>query len=289
MTQTESEEITTKELSSPETSIFYYPDIKSAVGLFFMLMLYMIIVAIPGAIFLLSERILHLWFLRPIISLLMYVISFLITIRYALKKSKKVQGYYSKISFKKIQPWLVPVIIICTLALVILLEQVANWIPMPNSVEKFFEDAFKDDVFSIINITIAAPILEEILCRGVILNGLLKNYSPYKAILISAIFFGAMHLNPWQAIPAFFGGLFIGWIYYKTRSVIPGMIIHATINTTGVVFMVVLHIKNSLPSVWELPYYLIACAISIAVFAAGCIIIDKKIPTTDHPVNFDYP
>jgi hypothetical protein len=241
----------------------------------------MIIVAIPGAIILLSEHSLGLPYFKPVLNLLMYVISFLITIRYALKKSKKVQGYSSKISFKKTQPWLVPVVIICTLALVILLEQVANWIPMPKSVEKFFENAFKNDVFSIINITIAAPILEEILCRGVILNGLLKNYSPNKAILISAIFFGAMHLNPWQAIPAFFGGLFIGWIYYKTRSVIPGMIIHATINTMGVIFLFVLHIKNSLLSVWGLPYYLIACVISIAIFAAGCIIINKKIPGID--------
>ena len=121
------------------------------------------------------------------------------------------------------------------------------------------------------------------------MNGLLKNYSPYKAILISAIFFGAMHLNPWQAIPAFFGGLFIGWIYYKTWSVIPGVIIHATINTTGVIFMFVLHIKDSLLSVWGLPYYLIACVISIVVFVAGCMIINKKITINDHPVNFDYP
>ncbi len=132
MTQTESEDISIPELSSPEVPReFNYPDIKSTVGLFFMLILFMILVAIPGAIFLLSERILHLWFLKPVVSLLMYVISFLIAIRYALKKSKKVQGYSSKISFKKIQPWLTPVIIICTLALVILLEQVANWIPMP--------------------------------------------------------------------------------------------------------------------------------------------------------------
>lgn len=290
MTQTESEDITTTELTSLEAPRqLNYPDIKSTVGLFFMLILFMIIVGIPGVIIFIAEHSLHLPYLKPIVSLLLYIFSFLLTIRYAIKKSKKLQGYSIKINFNRVQLWLIPVVIICTLALIILIEQASNWIPMPKSVQKMFEDAFTGDVFSIINLTIAAPILEEILCRGVILNGLLKNYSPNKAILISAIFFGAMHLNPWQAIPAFFGGLFIGWVYYKTRTVIPGMIIHATINTMAVIFMFVLHIKNSLLSVWGLPYYLIACVISIVVFAAGCIIINKKIPTIDHPVNFDNP
>src|ERR1700744_6540945 len=189
MTQTQSEDITIPyQLSSEVTHKFNYPDIKSTIGLFFMLILFMILVAIPGVILLIAEHSLHLAYLKPVVSLLLYITTFLLTIRYAIKKSKKIQGYPLKISFKKIRPWIVPVIIICTLALLILLAETSNWIPMPKSVEKYFEDAFQSDVFSIINITIAAPVLEEILCRGIILNGLLKNYSPKKAIIISAIF-----------------------------------------------------------------------------------------------------
>lgn len=131
---------------------------------------------------------------------------------------------------------------------------------------------------------IAAPIIEEILCRGIILKGLLKNYQPSKAILISAVFFGAIHLNPWQAIPAFFGGLFLGWAYYKTQSVIPGMIIHATINGTAALILFLPHNQQNLLALWGLPYYLVALLTSILVFSSICIFIQKKVQINPVPL-----
>jgi len=215
--------------------------------------------------------------LKSLFNLLVYLATLLITIKYTIKKSKEKQGYYQTVSFRKIQLWLIPTIIVSTLALFVLLEQSASWIPMPDSIKKFFEGAFRKDIFSIITIVIAAPILEEILCRGIILRGLLKNYPPYKAILISALFFGLIHLDPWQAIPAFFGGLFLGWIYYKTQSVIPGMIIHATINSTATVFLFLPGSRQDLLSLWGLHYYLAACFICVVIFTGACIIIHKKV------------
>ena len=106
--------------------------------------------------------------------------------------------------FNKIQLWLVPVVIICSGALVVGLEPVSNLIPMPKSMQTFFENAFRKDVFSMLTIIVAAPILEEIFCRAIILGGLLKNYSPLKAILISATFFGAMHLKSMAGFTSFF-------------------------------------------------------------------------------------
>jgi hypothetical protein len=117
------------------------------------------------------------------------------------------------------------------------------------------------------------------------LRGLLKNYSSYKAILISAIFFGAIHLNPWQAIPAFLSGLFLGWVYYKTQSVVPGMIIHATINITVSLFLFFPSHQQDLSSHLSAPYYLIAYLVSIIVFAATCVIIHRKVLIIPGPVN----
>ncbi|HTE01288.1 MAG TPA: type II CAAX endopeptidase family protein [Mucilaginibacter sp.] len=214
--------------------------------------------------------------LKSALNLVLYIITNSLIINYALRKSKKRQGYFSKVNFNKIQLWLVPTLIVGTLALIIPLAQVGDWIPMPKAVQKFFENAFRKDVFSIITMVIAAPIMEEILCRGIVLKGLLKNYQPQKAILISAVFFGALHLNPWQAIPAFFGGLFLGWAYYKTQSVIPGMIIHATINGTAALILFLPHNKQNLITLWGLPYYLIALLLSILVFTSICILIQRK-------------
>ena len=62
------------------------------------------------------------------------------------------------------------------------------------------------------------PICEEIIFRGVILEGLAKKYSPTKAIIFSALIFGLIHMQPLQVIGAFFAGLILGWIYLKTQS-----------------------------------------------------------------------
>ena len=263
-----------------------YPDIKSLVRLFFMLIAYMIIGGIILGIFLFESKSLNLQLSKPLLNLFFYIVTLLATIRYAFKKNKKQQPSAFNVSFNKIRGWIVPVIIISTLALVVGLEGISNLIPMPQSVQKFFESAFTKDTFSIVNIIIAAPILEEILCRGIVLKGLLKNYSPEKAIVISAIFFSLIHLNPWQALPAFFGGLFLGWVFYKTRSVIPGMIIHFTINATASAFMFFPKQQQGFLSLLGEPYYIVLCIFSALVFVFGCLLIEKKYSIPNAVVNY---
>jgi len=58
----------------------------------------------------------------------------------------------------------------------------------------------------------------------------LRIYSPVKSIVFSALLFGLMHINPWQAVNAFFGGIFIGWLYWRYRSIWLCMFIHAYYN-----------------------------------------------------------
>lgn len=65
---------------------------------------------------------------------------------------------------------------------------------------------------------VLAPICEELLFRGVLLRGLLRNYRPGVAIAQSALLFGIIHFNPAQSVGAFFIGLVLGWCYYQTRS-----------------------------------------------------------------------
>ncbi len=79
-------------------------------------------------------------------------------------------------------------------------------------------------------LVIAAPVLEEFIFRGVILDGLLKKHSPYRAIMVSSLLFAIVHLNPWQFVTAFIMGLFIGWVYYRTGSLSMAIIIHGANN-----------------------------------------------------------
>ena len=88
---------------------------------------------------------------------------------------------------------------------------------------------------SFLTVAIFAPIFEEWLCRGMVLRGLLTKMKPVWAIVISALFFAVIHANPWQALNAFMIGLVMGYVYYKTGSLILTMIIHFVNNGTSVV------------------------------------------------------
>lgn len=80
--------------------------------------------------------------------------------------------------------------------------------------------------FIFISTCIMAPIFEEILYRGILLNGLLKKYSYKKAIIFSALIFGIAHMNLPQGINAFFLGTIIGLAYYYTKSIYVCMLMH---------------------------------------------------------------
>lgn len=83
---------------------------------------------------------------------------------------------------------------------------------------------------AIITVAILAPLLEELLCRGIILRGLLKRTSTFMAIFWSSLIFAVIHLNPWQAIGAFILGILMGWVYYKTGSLKLTILMHFTNN-----------------------------------------------------------
>ena len=84
--------------------------------------------------------------------------------------------------------------------------------------------------WSIIALVVVAPLTEEPLVRGVMLTGLLRRYSVARAVLYSAVLFGVMHLNPVQFAAGLATGLFLGWLYTRTHSLWPGIVMHAIYN-----------------------------------------------------------
>lgn len=84
-------------------------------------------------------------------------------------------------------------------------------------------------------ICIFAPLVEEVVFRGAILRALLESYRPWIAILISALFFAVVHFNPAQMPHAFLIGVLMGWMYWRTGSIIPGILLHWVNNTVAFV------------------------------------------------------
>ena len=93
-------------------------------------------------------------------------------------------------------------------------------------------------VFGIIAIAVMAPLVEELLFRGAIEGHFLQTGKrPGMAILLSALIFGLIHVNPAQVPFAFCLGLVFGWLYYRTGSIIPGMIGHFLNNSLATIAM----------------------------------------------------
>lgn len=78
---------------------------------------------------------------------------------------------------------------------------------------------------------VSAPILEELLCRGVLFEVLNRRWNVKVSILVSALFFGLLHFSPANAIVAVVAGLIFGVLYVRTSSLYVTIIIHAVNNT----------------------------------------------------------
>lgn len=109
--------------------------------------------------------------------------------------------------------------------------------PMPEWLEEALGSLTGGSIWmDFICVSIFAPFFEEWLCRGMVLRGLLGHkVKPVWAIVISAAFFAIIHLNPWQAIPAFLLGCVLGYVYYKTGSLKLTMLMHFTNNTFALI------------------------------------------------------
>lgn len=158
-----------------------------------------------------------------------------------------------------------------TIAMSFCADPLASLLPdMPEWLESALSSMTQGNVWvDFICVSIFAPFFEEWLCRGMVLRGLLHHdIKPVWAIVISAAFFAFIHLNPWQAIPAFLLGCLFGYVYYRTGSLKLTMLMHFANNT----FALVLSNIDSMKDVenWN---EILPAPVLWAVFAACAAII----------------
>ena len=127
-----------------------------------------------------------------------------------------------------------------------------------------------------------APLVEELLFRGAIQGHLLrKGMKPLNAILIASAVFGIVHMNPIQIPFAFAIGMIFGWLYYRTGSVVPGMIGHFINNSIATIQMALLSKEelNTKTIEWlgEGPTYALF-AISLAVTIGMFLYLKQRLP-----------
>jgi len=173
--------------------------------------------------------------INGIINILERIIVFGIVILVGFKKTKR--NFNEVFKLNKVPAFLWIAIIVFMIGFVIVTSETDNLfnyiLPKPETFRHTYDTLINKQMFiiPIISLGIIPPITEELFFRGLILDGLKNNYSKRKAIIISALLFGIIHLNPWQAYGAFIMGLISAWICIETNSILLSIYMHFFNNT----------------------------------------------------------
>jgi CAAX protease family protein len=102
-------------------------------------------------------------------------------------------------------------------------------------------------VLTLIAAAVVAPFVEETFFRGFLYGGLRGRIGVVGAMLVSTLFFTALHFSIDQFIPIFVLGLFLAWLYEKTGSLYPGMFLHMANNAISLLLFAFIQSRGGLP------------------------------------------
>lgn len=201
----------------------------------------------------------------PIVCLLMHLDQ---------KKWEKVHGVATYTKTTVIQ-W----ILIAVLALTYCIAA-NNWIAASRLIELFpgFEDIAQaiyggGVIGQILAVGIIAPVVEELIFRGLIYQRIKRYSKPITAMLLSALLFGVFHMNVVQGIYAFGFGLLAAYSYEKFHTILAPIVFHVVANLMAVFMTNSTALKNFYEkdsNVWILT---IVCTI----IAAVVLVVFKKV------------
>jgi len=172
--------------------------------------------------------------MKPDMPLMINIVSIVMLVSAILMSWFLFKGKYLKNegnNFKMPSLKLTFLTICLTLGAIVFLDWLTQIIALPDLMSDMFK-GMSTNFLGIITISLIGPILEELLFRGAIQGHMQKIYkNPYNAILLSALVFGVIHGNPAQVPFAFLMGLVLGFLYYRTESLIPCIIVHVLNNS----------------------------------------------------------
>lgn len=108
-----------------------------------------------------------------------------------------------------------------------------------NETLEFDDSSYYFGIMYTIYLAFFSPLVEETIFRGGILGNLIKNgINKWWAIVISAAIFGAAHFDFDRLLPCFAFGIVTGWIYTRTKSLIPSVCLHIANNMTCLILLI---------------------------------------------------
>lgn len=210
---------------------------KSALALLGMYLLYSILIeaVVLGGWYIVS-RVFDLTQMPALITVFTIDIAIILTLWWAARKSYVFIAESLKISPEQRSTALLPVAAGVCFFLGSAFFQDFLTLPANHEIENTIEELMHSPI-GLLEVCFIGPVLEELLLREGILGIMLRRGAkPWVAIVLSAVMFGALHLNWQQFVGATTGGIALGIIYYKTGNVVLSSIVHCLNNTMMSIF-----------------------------------------------------
>lgn len=87
---------------------------------------------------------------------------------------------------------------------------------------------------------LVAPLLEEVIFRGFLFGTLRNSFGPWRSMVYSSLLFAALHQSLVAFLPIFFLAMVLAYLYEKTGSLWPSIILHMTNNTVATLFAILI-------------------------------------------------
>ncbi|MFR9524331.1 MAG: type II CAAX endopeptidase family protein [Rikenellaceae bacterium] len=137
----------------------------------------------------------------------------------------------------------------------------------------------------LLTVVVGAPLFEEFICRGLILESVRAKRGVVVAWLVSSLFFALLHVDPAMVVNAFFMGLVLGFIYIRSQSIVAPIILHAINNAIAYLCIVLgvggdngsVMLRDLIPS--DSVYYVVygVAALILIISTVVCVRQFKKI------------
>jgi len=256
------------------TTVKYYPSFWQAVNLIVIYTFLQSLIDFPLALY--DYQYGTDWLQEPLLKLPVFFGTTFIVLFLGIR--------FSGLPYREIFPiklfhWLnIPAIFISLAALQFFMNEInmhlEKVLPPPGWFMELFDKLFKSDHglwFGVLRVVILAPIVEELIFRGVIFSGFQRIYPAILAIVFSALLFALFHLNPWQLGPTFLLGLLLGYVRLRTGSLLAAIFTHALHN--GMIFLSVYYKEGYAIQDWLHPGRVQGYLVSMVLLACGASLV----------------
>ena len=133
------------------------------------------------------------------------------------------KGRVARVSSAGFNPNMILGGLIWLISVQVVIEPISLYLPVSESVAG-------QGFWAIVTALFFAPIFEELIFRGLILESLLRRHRRLFSVIVSSLLFAIVHFQPSVMFSAFVSGLILGTIYLHTNSIFSTIILHSINN-----------------------------------------------------------